>query len=341
MTVTLTITAADGAQSTVVLPDPVVNQAAPAFGMVAQSTNVVTTSPYKPAVIRTIGGYAGTLESVKKSYNQSIGVSGAGTTFAASAVPVSIDRFEIHPGDVEPYTGGQRVEWDAGDQFRDPSIALITPGTEMWISYWFAVMTAPADRIVGLSDFNICGQFHQSPGPGSVPGNPMLGMLLGQSFEAPVGNAPAGGFGGSSAGVRCTPFLYFSTHNPLTANSQATEKDLLTAAQRIAAGLDNLKLNTVHYVVHHFKTDPTGATGFWQMYFNGQTLAKYTGAIGYASDVGSYWKFGIYQDAGGTQEQGTATIMWYGNMEVIPASQGNLLSRVASPLSAPTWTQLF
>ena len=381
------------------------------LGMLNQSLLAnVSTFPFEPAIIRTIGDFVGTLETTGAPYQQSI-ARPIGGPFTAAQVPISLDRFEIRPGDVEPYTGGQRVEWDGGDQFRDPSISLWTPGTEMWISYWMAVMTSPIDNMVGLNDFNIVGQWHQTPDTGSVEANPMVSCGLSNSDLLPNGNAPPGGFGatlvatlvtnapttasnvlnfasvpgsinasqlaidatnpgsipvGTSvastttttvtvsrtltvaagdtiqfifpAGVRCTPSYFFSTADPMTSNPPGN--DLLTTGERISSGLDNLALNTIHYFVHNFKTDPTGATGFWQMYFNGQTLTRYNGQLGYASDTGSYWKFGIYQDAGGTQEQGSATVVWYGNMEFMPASQGTLLSRVATPLAAPSFTQL-
>jgi hypothetical protein len=307
---------------------PLLNERADlVYSMVSQP------APRFPGRIKTVANLSGypadfTAESASKPYSIASagpGVAGSsgGMKFLASSIPVSLDRFQIKRNDQDPYTGGQRSEWDGGDLYRNPSghIRRYPNGTVLWLSYSILLLPDPADGLVGLSDFNILGQLHQSPGPGSIDANPMISVNLSTNY---VG------------GYRFSPSLYYSNQLPMT--RFGTNVVPYTHQQSVNAGLDAFAIGQWHSIVQQFKMDPIGMNGgFWKFWHNGVPFINYSGPIGYASDVGSYFKFGIYGNFGGGWT-GTSTIAWYGNVEF---GTDDLTDRIANALATPPPSLLY
>ena len=320
------------------------NQGGSGYNLVFQNTPV---SPVDIlTVVQPVDGqtvsYSGESASQPWSLNsagQFIPGSSGGSYFTAAEIPISLDRFEWRVGDVDPYTGLHRTEWDGGDLFRIPSppghIQTFPETSGANPAFWVAMSCCPIpsaiDGIFGVdTSFQITGQLHATPGPGSIDVQPMFSFVY---TPEGVGN-----------NVRLDAFLGWSTTNPLTNNSQQTQVDLLpTFADRNAVGWEVLQISAWHHFVIQFVLDNTGTVGVcnvWTSVNNAaaQQAVSYTGPIGYGqSDIGAYWKYGLYT-SGGAMEIGTAAVMWVANVQV---STTSLASLIGNPLAVPAVGKLF
>jgi hypothetical protein len=211
----------------------------------------------------------------------------------------TLDRFELRTGDIPFYIStSERTEY-SGDQTK------FSLGTTFYVAYSIFITSNsnfPATTIIG--------QVHDIAGGSDVGHGPPLEMHM-----------------------RTTGSMRFvgrsSTENPMV-DVPADNIILQDNSPTIGAW--------VNYV-HMIKMDPTGS-GRWKCWRGTGTGAlsvifDYTGALGYATDGGSYWKYGDYGGRTGITDP-LPSIIWYTNMRCGTTDITSLATTPAAlPLDTP------
>jgi hypothetical protein len=173
----------------------------------------------------------------------------------------NIWRFETRQGDCLSYEA---------DRTRSEIVDIVHPslahGGTFWCAFDFKVSVTPAPLAPALSGgWLLVGQLHPTAGSGDTPGaSPIFSFNMQPSGELAL----------------CTNG---STENPLV--------NVHSSVTRAVTG--GFSQNVWHRSVVRFSLETSAGSIAW--WLDGVKLADLSGIqLGYASDLGPYWQFGIY-----------------------------------------------